>query len=226
MIRTNLSTRPFYNTQAVTLVIGALAVVALAATLFNVGSILRYTQSDSALGLQAAQDAERATMLRAEAAKLRASVDARQVELIAGEARQANDLIDRRVFSWTELFNQFESTLPAGVRITAVRPTVEEDGRIRLSIAVAARGVDDINTFMESLEKTGAFERLLTREERVDEEGQLEATLEAAYRPVSPAAAVVPAAAPEATAAAAPAQTDQPRATQTPSAAVPAKGGR
>ncbi len=145
MIRTNLSTRPFYNTQAVMLAIAALGVVVALASILNAASIIRYTQSDSVLATQAAQDTERATMLRAEGAKLRASVDARQVDLIAGEARLANDLIDRRVFSWTELFNQFEATLPANVRITAVRPTVDSDCRILLTISVAARGVDDVN---------------------------------------------------------------------------------
>lgn len=195
MIRTNLSTRPFYNTQAVTLALAALGAVVALATVLNVASIIRYTQSDSVLATQAAQDAERTTMLRAEAAKLRASVDARQVDLIAAEARLANDLIDRRVFSWTELFNQFEATLPANVRITAVRPSVDSDGRILLTISVAARGVDDVNEFMENLEGTAAFARLLTREERVGEDGQLEATLEAFYHQTLGAAAVSAAAA-------------------------------
>ena len=182
MIRTNLATRPFYNTQAVTLLVGVLAALVALATLFNVVSVIRYSQSDSALATQATQDAERAAMLRAEAAKLRGSVDARQVDLIAGEARLANDLIDRRVFSWTELFNTFERTLPTGVRITAVRPAVDDNGRILLSVAVTAKGVDDVNAFMENLEKTTAFQRLLTREERVDDGGELEATIEAFYQ--------------------------------------------
>jgi Tfp pilus assembly protein PilN len=190
MIKTNLSTRPFYNVQAVNLWMGLAAVVLLVATLLNVASILRHSQSDSALVTQAAQDGERSTAARREAAKLRASVDARQIELISTEARKANDLIDRRVFSWTELFNQFEKTLPGDVRLTAVRPTIDKSGRIVLTVAVVSHGVDPVNEFMENLEKTGSFAGLLTREERVNNDGQLEATLQSFYAPaVAPAEA-------------------------------------
>lgn len=196
MIRTNLSTRPFYNTQAVRAGLIAFGAVVALATVFNVASIIRYTQSDSVLGTQATQDADRAASLRAEAAKLRASVDARQVDSISAEARLANDLIDRRVFSWTDLLNQFEKTLPADVRITAVRPTVDREGRIQLSVNVVSRSVDDVNGFMESLEKTGSFAELLSREEHINESGQLEANLQSFYVPkgAAPPEAAAPAA--------------------------------
>ena len=43
---------------------------------------------------------------------------AARVDSVSVDARQANDLIERRTFSWTELFNRFEHTLPDDVRIT------------------------------------------------------------------------------------------------------------
>ncbi len=183
MITTNLSTRPFYNTRAVTLWVSLLAVLVALATLFNVIRMARYAQSDSTLAQQASRDTEQAGALRADAARLRSSVDTGQVERISAEARLANDLIDRRVFSWTELFNQFEQTLPPEVRVTAVRPSVDRDGRIQLQIAVIARGVDDVNQFMENLEQTGSFRELLSRQEQVNDEDQLEAILESFYSP-------------------------------------------
>lgn len=183
MISANLSTRPFYNTRAVTLWLALTALLIAGATLFNVARVLQYTRSDSVLGTQADQDAERATGLRAEAARLRGSVDNRQVARVSTEARLANDLIDRRVFSWTALFNLFEETLPPNVRVTSVRPAVDRDGRVQLTITVVARSVDDVNQFMESLETTGAFRGLLTRQDLVNEEDQIEASLEAFYEP-------------------------------------------
>ncbi len=157
MIRTNLSTRPFYNEGAVRSWLAILAIVAVAATVFNVSRVLRYSRSDTELATQASRDEARAAELRATAAKLRASVDTKQVDAASVEARQANDLIDRRTFSWTELFNRLETTLPPEVRITSVRPSLDRDRRIMLTITVLARGVDDVNEFMEKLEATGAF---------------------------------------------------------------------
>ncbi|MBI4486668.1 MAG: PilN domain-containing protein, partial [Acidobacteria bacterium] len=160
MIRANLSTRPFYNERIVHLWLAAIAVLTIAATVFTVTRVLQYARSDTQLGSQASRDEARAADLRAEAARLRASVDLRQVELAALEARTANELIDRRTFSWTELFNRFETTLPDEVRITAVRPRVDPEAGTRLTINVVASGTDEVSEFMESLEATGAFKEL------------------------------------------------------------------
>ena len=193
MIRTNLATRPFYNERSVRLwlLIGTIAV--LAATAFNVSQVLRYSNSNTELATRAANDEARAAELRTRAQRLRASVDVAQVESVAVDASQANDLIDRRTFSWTELFNRFEQTLPANVRIMAVRPTVDRDRRIVLTVVVLARGVDDVNEFMENLDATAAFLELRSRQEQTTDDGQIQSTLETVYKPPPPSAELRPA---------------------------------
>jgi len=47
MIRTNLSTRPFYNQRAVSLWIGSLALVVAAATVFNLAKVIDYSRNDT-----------------------------------------------------------------------------------------------------------------------------------------------------------------------------------
>jgi Tfp pilus assembly protein PilN len=184
MIRTNLSTRPFYNDRAVRLWIALLAAVAVAATLFNVVRVLQYSRSDTRLVSQASRDEARASDLRASAARLRATVDPKQLDAASADAREANALIDRRTFSWTELLNRFEQTLPDEVRIVAVRPKVDTRAGTLLTISVVARSTDDVSQFMDKLEATGAFKELRgTSEERYDEKGLLEGTIETRYLP-------------------------------------------
>ena len=215
MIRNNLSTRPFYNVSAVRAWLLVAAVIVGAATLFNVVQVLRYSNSNTELQTRAANDEQSARDLRAKALALRNSVDTTQVEAVAADARQANDLIDRRAFSWTELFNRFERTLPDDVRITAVRPVVDKSRRIVLTVNVLARGVDDVNQFMENLDKTGAFQDLRSRQEQTTESGQIESALEMIYVSVPATAAAAAAANTEtAPAAAAPAANAPAAATQ------------
>lgn len=183
MIRTNLSTRPFYNERAVHLWLGVLALAVVAATAFNASRILRYSRSDTRLATQASQDEARAATLRQQAARLRASVDPKQLDFASAEARQANDLIDRRTFSWTELFNRLEATLPDDAHIAAVQPKIDKNGAILLTIKVTAKSVEDVSRFMERLEKTGAFARLYSVEDRFDDQGLLQSVLEGNYVP-------------------------------------------
>jgi Tfp pilus assembly protein PilN len=183
VIRTNLSTRPFYNERIVHFWLIAIAAIVLAATAFNASRVLRYSRSDTRLATQASNDESRGADLRRQAARLRSSVDPRQVDFAAADARQANDLIDRRTFSWTELFNRFETTLPDDVRIAAVKPHVDRERGIVLTINVSAKTVDDVNTFIENLEQTGAFANVRPADERTDENGLLASTLEVVYVP-------------------------------------------
>ena len=183
MIHTNLSTRPFYNEGAAQLWLLVVACVLAAAAVFNVRQLLSYSRSDTELATEASRDEDLTAKLRASAASLRGSVDSKQIDAASAEAREANALIDRRTFSWTELFNRFEGTVPDDVRITSVRPRLDPDRGIVLAVTVLARGVDDVNRFMDNLEATGAFSALLSREEHINDAGQLQAALETVYHP-------------------------------------------
>ena len=195
MIKNNLSTRPFYNEASVRVWLFAIGLLVAAATVFNVSRVLHYSRNDTELGLQASRDEARATELRTSAARLRASVDANQIAAASVLAREANDLIDRRTFSWTEVFNRFEATLPPEVRITSVRPRLDEKTRhITLAITVLARGVEDVYDFMEKLEGTGVFSGVGSRiNEKINEQGQLEAAFEMGYVPSTDSGQAAPA---------------------------------
>jgi len=183
MLRGNLATRPFYNERAVHAWLLVAAILIAAATAFNVSRVLRYSRSDTRLATQASRDETHAADARQQASRLRATVDPKRIEFKAGEARLANELIDRRTFSWTELFNLFETTLPDEVRIASVRPHLDKDMGITLQIHILSRGVDDVNQFIESMEKTGAFARILSRDEKPNDKGEFEADLETLYLP-------------------------------------------
>lgn len=186
MIRTNLSTRPFYNEQAVRLWLLLVTLVIVIATVFNVTRIARYQGSDKQFASEGSADEARATAGRRQAAQLRASIDGHVLDRASSEAREANQLIDRRTFSWTDLFNRFEATLPDYVRIIAVRPKLDEKLGMIIDIAVAARGFEDVKQFIDNLQTAGVFaDDLQPVEEHVDEDGSWLSTLEGRY--VAPA---------------------------------------
>ena len=182
-LRTNLATRPFYNQRLAAVVVGVLAVVVLVFTLVNVVALVSLSGRSAELRGEAAENDARTADLRRRAQHARASVNPDHFERVAAAAHEANVLIDGRTFSWTELFNRFEATLPAGVRITAVQPRRDDQGRFVVTIGVVAREVDEVNAFMEALEERGGFRDVLARREQVDEEGLIETTVSGTYVP-------------------------------------------
>ncbi len=181
MLRTNLSTRPFYNVRAVQFVLALVGFVVLVVTAYNVVEVIRLTVAQRTLGAHAAEAEAEAARLRTDAARIRAQIDPEELNSVSAAAREANSIIDQRAFSWTGLLMHFEAELPAEVRVTAIQPRQERDGSTIISIGVHARRVEDLDAFIEALEKTGAFRRVLPLESQTDDDGLIEAIVEGTY---------------------------------------------
>jgi Tfp pilus assembly protein PilN len=184
MIRTNLSTRPFYNTRAVQALLGVFTALVVALTAYNAVQLVRLATGQRTLGAKAAAAEREASRLRDEAARTLARVDQKELAIVDKAAREANAIIDQRTFSWTTVFAQFERTLPSDVRITSV----SQQANNQLVLGTEARSIDDINQFIEALEKTGAFRNVIPRTEVLMENDTFQATLEATYAPAPQAA--------------------------------------
>ncbi len=181
MLRTNLSTRPFYNTRAVRLALAAVGLIAAALTIFNSAELWRLQRANTELGESVTRNESEATELRQKARTVQQAIDKTQLALVAAAAREANELIDRRAFSWTELLNQFQATLPENVRISSVQPQVDNEGRMLVAISVQSRQQEDLDSFIAALEKTGVFRDVLSRSDSSNDDGSLTSVLQAYY---------------------------------------------
>jgi hypothetical protein len=180
MLRTNLSTRPFYSARAVRAVLLALAVVVAGLTVYNAVRIVALLSSQSTLGASQAEARREAQRLRREALRIGSQIDRDELAVVAAAAREANTLIDQRAFSWTDLMAQFETTLPQDVRIRVVQPRLD-GGRFIVSIAVQGQSPEDIDAFIEALEQSGKFRDVLPSVQSSSDDGLIEATIQGIY---------------------------------------------
>lgn len=183
MLRTNLSTRPFYNERIVHLALAAAALVVVAFTVVNAVQLVTLTRQDRALAGRTERSEQKVAQLRQQAARARSGIDRAQLEAVVAAAREANTLIDQRTFSWTELLNRLENTLPADVRVESIKPVPQKDGQVEVRIVVAARRAEDIDAFIGGLEKLGGFARVMSEAETTTPEGLLQVALQGAYLP-------------------------------------------
>ncbi|MDA1184973.1 MAG: hypothetical protein O2930_10055 [Acidobacteria bacterium] len=185
MLRTNLSTRPFYNVRAVRMALALAGVILLGTSVFNGTRLVSLGMSQESLGARASEAEDEAVRLRLEAQGMLAQINAQELEVVADAAREANAIIDQRAFSWTALFERFEATLPADVRITAVQPRLERTGEFVVAIGVQARRAEDLDLFVESLEADAEFYSALAIQSQTDDDGLIEAIVQGVYAPTS-----------------------------------------
>ena len=188
MLRTNLSTRPFYNERAVHAVAAFLALVLLALTAWQIARVVRLSREKTDLNAVIRKDKAEADAKTREAAQTRRGLDQRELAIVATAAKEANQLIEQRTFSWTELFNQLEATLPEDVMLLAVRPEFTE-GETRVNLEILGRGGDVIDTFWDRLEKTAAFHDIQWSGLNVTEEGLHRIQMKAVYQQTPPPSA-------------------------------------
>lgn len=180
MLRTNLSTRPFYNDRAIHFGIGVAAVLIAVLTIWNVISVVSLSKQNTELSTDVNRDRAEAQQLTKMAAEIRGRMNKEELQLVVDEAREANALIDQRTFSWTAFFNHLEATMPPDVMLTSVRPKVDK-GTTSITMAVLGRRPEDIDEFIEKLEATGAFADVVPVQQDRTEEGLRRVTIEAIY---------------------------------------------
>jgi len=184
MIHTNFSTRPFYNERCVYLTFGILTIVAVVLLTLSVSRFSRLFQEESALSAAVAREQREIDQLSVEIQMLGTEMSDALSEQLAGATQEANELLARRAFSWTLFLNMIEDALPNEVMLSAVRPEVS-NANVEVELGVVARSVGVLDTFIDSLEQSGGFEGMLSREEELTEKGFYRAVLYGRYRPLS-----------------------------------------
>ena len=128
MLRTNLSTRPFYNERAVHLLLALAALIVARADRLQRDPDLSLSRQNTELSSLINRDHEEAAAPdpRGRSASAPASTRTSSRPPRVGRA-SPTALIDQRTFSWTEFFNHIEETLPPDVMLSSVRPNFSDD---------------------------------------------------------------------------------------------------
>jgi hypothetical protein len=200
VLRTNLSTRPFYNERSIHIAIGIAAVLISALTVWNIVRIVTLSRQNTELATRVNRDESESAQLTKMAAEIRGKINREELTQVVESAREANALIDQRTFSWTAFFNRLESTMPPDVMLTSVRPSVR-DGVTRVRMTVLGRRAEDVDEFIEKLEATGAFEDVVPSQQDRTDEGLYRVAIESVYTGIEepPAAPETPAKEPQPT---------------------------
>jgi Tfp pilus assembly protein PilN len=181
----NLAARPFRN-QRLPNALLALAWIALVAmTVVHGVALARLLPSRTSARDRevAALEQESARLRQAAAATPLARADPAEVT----QWTLVKDLVDRRAFSWTDLFARLEEVVPDGVRLTSISPSVRK-GDMLLDVVAQGRSPDEGWDFVRRLDERTEFSDVFPTSE--GEKGEFHYTMR--YRPPRPVAEARP----------------------------------
>jgi Tfp pilus assembly protein PilN len=180
VLRTNLSTRPFFNERAVHAAAAAVAALAILVAGWQVTRIVQLSRDKTEYNNTIRRDKAAAEAAEREAAQIRRGLDQQELAAVSDAAAEANDLIERRTFSWTQLFNQLQATLPEDVMLTSIHPEFK-DGVTTLNFDLQGKNAENVDEFWDHLEKTGAFHDIQWSNVQATDEGFRRIQMKAVY---------------------------------------------
>ena len=141
-------------------------------------AILTYQES---LTIQAELDRVRQQDLDLIAEARREGIDLSEEALkrLPSEVELANQLLEKRTFSWTKFLTELEQALPARLALSSVR--LDQAGTM-VRLTGTAAGLEDITTFTVGLQDHATFKDPILAQHRVGPNGLVEFDVTLQYR--------------------------------------------
>lgn len=182
IFRTNLASRPTRNYTLYFMGCLLVLVVAVGFTAYNLRSLLASLREARALNQQIQQQRQTRSEYQKQAADLRVKITAIKTPAFISETEFLNDAIQRRVFSWTGLFDLFERVFPNNVRMLSVTPGIS-GSEIGINMEVAGRSLNDIVELIKVLQGVPSFSDVVFRSEAQEKDGSIRASISLRYQP-------------------------------------------
>src|SRR5438093_11429276 len=182
----NLSTRPFRPYRLVNLALAVVLIVLVAVSAWQAYGFVQFSSKTRAI-----RDSEQAARVEADAlghhvAELATRLDRPEAAAKLNEIGFLNRLIARKQLSWTRLFANLEEMVPDWVYLESLTPNIETNGAVLLNLRVRGRDITDGSKFIELLERSQVFEKVVVSiEQKTDPGGStdVELTLTTDYYP-------------------------------------------
>ena len=107
-----------------------------------------------------------AQQLVADSKKIGLELSDKQTGVLEREASFANQLLEKRAFSWTRFLGDLESALPPRISIGSVALNFKD---LTITLNGAARTFKDLTAFVDGLERHPAFSNVVLSNHRIKE---------------------------------------------------------
>jgi hypothetical protein len=165
----NLATRPFPAYRLINIALAAVIIVLVVISVWQTIGFMRFTSLARDIRTDESNARVEAESLRKHVESLEAILDRPEAASKLSEIGFLNGLIARKELSWTRLFGNLEDMVPDSVHLVSLQPQIGQDGIIHLRLDIVARSIADASQFIEALEKSPEFDKVVVSVEQKSE---------------------------------------------------------
>lgn len=182
----NLSTRPFSAYRLINIALVFILVVLAVVSVWQAAGFLRYSRLARSIRTEEQETRVEAQALGKRVAELESRLDRPESTAKLNEIGFLNHLIQRKNLSWTRFFANLEDMVPDNVHLTTLTPDIAAGGPVTFNIGVRAKSIADVKVFLERLEQSPVFEKIIVSVEQKNDSNlgsDVDVTLSAIYHP-------------------------------------------
>jgi len=150
VLNLNLATRPLRNRRLYRAALGGLTVLLVAFAGLAAFIVVKYGGENGRLKAAMAVTAKDRDKASAEEKRLRADIT-REEKIGRARVDLVNEIIQKKMFSWTGFLTALEESLPGPSAITALAPSFTSGGAIGVQMRVTSRSQEDLLAFITAL---------------------------------------------------------------------------
>ncbi len=126
-----------------------------------------------------------------ERAKAEAFLNQPQNRVIRDRSQFLNGLIERKAFSWTQVFADLERVMPARLHVVSIHPDLTDEDQLQIKLTVAGESRDRALDLVRRMEESPRFRQPEINSENAQVNSQtpgdnVEFTISALYVPAAP----------------------------------------
>lgn len=162
----NLATQPYEDSKRFWTywgsALGVLGLVTLVLAYFAIAGFVQASHERAKIaGLQreiAAYDAEKA--------RAQTMLNLPENRIVRDQSRFLNDLFERKAFSWTKVFEDLETVMPAHLHVVSIRPDMSKDNNLEIKLIVAGESREQALDLVRKMEGSQHFKQTQIESER------------------------------------------------------------
>jgi Tfp pilus assembly protein PilN len=138
----NLASRPFRDYRPLYAVVVVVSLLIAFLMLNNIDTYYRYRRETTTTRNEIARIQSQTEQERRRTEVAQQQVAQIDLTTLDRQAKFVNAQLAERAFSWSELLDRLEATLPRDVRVTSIAPSFSNDGMVHLTLQAEAKESD------------------------------------------------------------------------------------
>ena len=161
----NLATRPFPAYRLLNVALACMLIVLMLVSGWQVYGFKQFSSLSSSIRADERRARVEDEAFAKRVAELESGLDRPEASAKLNEIGFLNRLIERRSLSWTRLFANLEDMVPPSVQLLSLNPGIGANGAVTLRMQVQGRSIADVTQFIEALEQSPVFEKVVVSAE-------------------------------------------------------------